>query len=81
LNRSLQLSFINAFICVSGTIIQKKIRARKRKKDIGKYPFVNRSISDNNKLPEGGTGTSNGKKHIFKPRVRKVKTSERKSRR
>jgi len=57
LNRSLQFSFTNAFICVSGTIIQKKIRPRKGRTDIGKYPFVNRSISDWNKLPEEATGT------------------------
>jgi len=42
---------------------------------IGKY-FVNRSITDWNQLPEGTIGTSNGKTHIFKTRIRKVKTSE-----
>jgi uncharacterized protein YlzI (FlbEa/FlbD family) len=45
--------------------------------DIGKYSFVNRSITDWNCLPEGTIGTSHGKKRIFKTRVRKVKTSER----
>jgi len=40
--------------------------------DNGKYSFVNRSITDWNKLPEGATGTSHGKTHIFKTRVRKV---------
>jgi hypothetical protein len=53
-----------------------KIRARKQRADIGKYSFVNRTITDWNKLPEGAIGTSQGKTHIFKTRVRKVKTSE-----
>jgi len=38
--------------------------------------FVNRSVTDWDQLQEGATGTSHGKKHIFKTRVRKVKTSE-----
>jgi len=46
------------------------------KEDIGKYSIVNRSITGWNKLPEGEIGNSNGKTHIFKTRVRKVKTSE-----
>ena len=41
---------------------------------IGKYPFVNRTITDWNKLPEGAIGTSHGKTHICKTRVWKVKT-------
>jgi hypothetical protein len=49
-----------------------KTRARKQRTDIGKYSFVNRSITDWNKLPEGAKGTSQGKTHIFKTRVRKV---------
>jgi hypothetical protein len=53
-----------------------KIRNRKQRTDIGKYSFVNRSITDWNQLPEGAIGTSNGKTYIFKTRVRKVKTSE-----
>ena len=52
-----------------------KIRARKQTTDIGKYSFVNRTITDWDKLPEGVIGTSNSKTHIFKTRVRKVKTS------
>jgi hypothetical protein len=52
-----------------------KIRARKQRRDIGIYSFVNRSITDWNKLPEGAIGASHGKMHIFKMRVRKVKTS------
>jgi len=53
-----------------------KIRARKQRTDIGKYSFVNRSITDWNKLPAGAIRTSHGKTLIFKTRVRKVKTSE-----
>jgi hypothetical protein len=49
-----------------------KIRDRKQRTDIGKYSFVNRSIADWNQLPEGVIGTSLGKTHIFKTRVRKV---------
>ena len=53
-----------------------KINARKQRTDIKKYSFVNRSITDWKKLPEVATGTSNNKTHIFKTRVRKVKTSD-----
>jgi hypothetical protein len=53
-----------------------KIRARKQRTDIGKYSFVNRSITDWNHLSEAAIGTSHSKTHIFKTRVRKVKTSE-----
>jgi len=49
-----------------------KIRARKQRTDIGKYSFVNRTITDWNKLPEGAIGTFQNKTHIFKTRVRKV---------
>jgi hypothetical protein len=52
-----------------------KIRARKQRTDIGKYSFVNRSNTDWNKLPEVVIGISHGKTHIFKKRIRKVKTS------
>ena len=58
-----------------------KIRARKQRTDIGKYSSVNRFITDWNLLPEGSIGTSHGITHIFKTRVRKVKTSEAKRRR
>gem|GEM_PF-5674339 len=47
-----------------------KIRARKQRRDIGKYCFVNRSITDWNQLPEWAIGTSHGKTRIFKTRVR-----------
>jgi hypothetical protein len=53
-----------------------KIRARKQRKYIGKYPFVDRSNTHWNLLPEGTIGTSHDKTHIFKMGVRKVKTSE-----
>ena len=53
-----------------------KIRAKKQRTDIGKYSFVNRSITDWNKLPEGAIRTSHSKMLIFKTRVSKVKTSE-----
>jgi hypothetical protein len=53
-----------------------KIRARRQRTDIGKYSFVNRSITDWNKLPEGAIWTSHGKTHIFKTGVRKVENSE-----
>jgi hypothetical protein len=49
-----------------------KIRARKQRTDIGKYYFVNRSITDWNQLLERAIGTSHRKTHIFKTRVRKV---------
>jgi len=49
-----------------------KIRARKQRTDIGKYSFVNRSITDWSQLPEGVIGTSHRYIHIFKTRVRKV---------
>jgi hypothetical protein len=53
-----------------------KIRARKQRTDVGKYSFVNRIIADWNQLPEEMLGTSAGKPHIFRRRVRKVITSE-----
>jgi hypothetical protein len=58
-----------------------KIRARKQRTDQGKYSFVNRSVTDGNQLPKGVIGISHSKTHIFKRRVRKVKTSEGKRRR
>ena len=53
-----------------------KIRVRKQRTDIGKYSFVNRSITDWNKRPEGAIGTFKGKTRIYQTRVRKVKTIE-----
>ena len=52
-----------------------KIGARNQRIGIGKYSFVNRSITDWNQLPEGVIATSHGKTHIFKTRVRKVRNS------
>ena len=49
-----------------------KIRTRQQRTDIGKYSFVSRTITDWNQIPEGAIGTSHGKIHIFKTRVRKV---------
>ena len=53
-----------------------KIKARRQRRDIGNYSFVNRPITDWNRLPEGAIGTSNGKTHILQTRVRKAKTGE-----
>jgi len=44
----------------------------KEGRDIGKYSFVNRSITDWKQLPKRAIGTSHVKTHIFKTRVRKV---------
>jgi hypothetical protein len=44
--------------------------------DIGKFPFVNRTIPEWNQLSEGVIGTSPVKMHIFRKRVRKVKIRE-----
>jgi hypothetical protein len=52
-----------------------EIRARKQRTDIRKYSFVNRTITDRNKLPEEAMRTFQGKTHIFKTWVRKVYTS------
>jgi hypothetical protein len=52
-----------------------KIGARKQRTDMGKYSFVNRSITDWNQLPERMIGTSHGKTRVFKTRVRKVSNS------
>ena len=48
---------VHSYICTKKTILQ-EIR--------------NRSITEWNQLPEGVIGTSHGKAHIFKMRVRKV---------
>jgi len=46
-----------------------KIRVRKQRTGIGKYSFVNRPITDWNKLLEVAIGTSHGISRIFKTRV------------
>jgi hypothetical protein len=49
-----------------------KIRSRKIRTAVGKLSFVNRTIADWNRLPEGAIGTSLVKTHVFRERVRKV---------
>jgi hypothetical protein len=50
----------------------KEIRSRKRRTDIGKYSFVNRTIQLWNQLPEDALGTLSCKPSSFKKTVRKV---------
>ena len=57
---------------LSGVDHHWKIRARKRRTNIGKYSFVNRSITDWNLLSEVAIGTSHGKTRIFKTRIRRM---------
>jgi hypothetical protein len=64
-------------VCVCWVDHHWKIRARKQRRDIGKYSFVNRSMTDWKQLPERVIGTSDGKTHIFKTTVRKVQNSGR----
>jgi hypothetical protein len=52
-----------------------KIRARKQRTDVGKFSFVNSTITDWNQLSDGEIGALTGNTHSFKNRVRKVKTS------
>jgi hypothetical protein len=40
--------------------------------DVGKLSFVNKTIPDWNRLPEGAIRTSLVKTHVFRKRVRKV---------
>jgi hypothetical protein len=54
----------------------RNIRARKQRTNIGKYSFVNITITDWNKQPAEMLGTSPFKPHNFRKRVRKVITSE-----
>jgi hypothetical protein len=49
-----------------------KIRSRKKKTDIGKYSFVNRTIQVWNQLPADVLGTLSCKPINFRKRVRKV---------
>jgi hypothetical protein len=51
-----------------------KIRARKQSTDVGKYSFVNRTITDWNQLSEGEIGALTGNTSSFRKRVRKVIT-------
>jgi hypothetical protein len=52
-----------------------KIRARKQRTHVGKYSFVNRTITDWNQLSEGEIGVLTGNTYSFRKRVRKVITS------
>jgi hypothetical protein len=49
-----------------------KIRSRRQRTDIGKYPFVNRAIQLWNQLPAEVLETLPCKPVTFKKRVRKV---------
>jgi hypothetical protein len=49
----------------------RKIRARKQRTDVGKFSFVNRTIADQNHLPEWGDWIFPIKIQIFSKRVRK----------
>jgi hypothetical protein len=48
-----------------------KIRFRKIGTDVGKISFVNRTIVDWNRLPEGAIGTSLVKTHVLRKRLGK----------
>jgi hypothetical protein len=52
-----------------------KIRARKQRTDVGKYSFVNRTITDWKELTEREIGAVTGNTCSFRKRVRKVITS------
>jgi len=52
-----------------------KIRARNQRTDVGKYSFVNRTITDWNQLTEGEIGALTSNTYSFRQRVRKVITS------
>jgi hypothetical protein len=48
------------------------MRSRKIRKNVGKFSFVNKTIADWNRLPEGAIETSLVKTSVFRKRVRKV---------
>jgi hypothetical protein len=52
-----------------------KIRAKKQRTDVGKYSFVNRTITDWNQLSEGEIGAVTRNMYSFRMRVRTVITS------
>jgi hypothetical protein len=52
--------------------LDRKIRSRKQKTDIGKYSFINRTIQLWNQLPAGALGTLSCKPINFRKKVRKV---------
>ena len=49
-----------------------KIRDRKQRTDVGNYSFVNRTITNWNRLPAETLGTLPCKSKIFRKRVRKA---------
>ena len=49
-------------------------RARYQRRDVGKYSFVNRTITDWNQLTEGEIGALTSNMYSFRQRVRKVIT-------
>jgi len=51
---------------------ERKIRSRRQRTDIGKYPFVNRTIEDWNQLPAEELVTLPCKPNTLKKRVRKA---------
>ena len=53
-----------------------RIRAKKQRKDMGKYSFVNTTIKLWNQLPAEALATFPCKSHIFRKRVRKGIISE-----
>jgi hypothetical protein len=52
--------------------LNRKIRSRKQKTDIGKYSFVNRTIQVWNQLPADVLGSLSCRPSHFRKRVRKV---------
>ena len=50
----------------------RKIRARKRRTDIGKYCFVNRTVKLWNQLPAEALATLACKSHLYRKRARKL---------
>jgi hypothetical protein len=53
-----------------------KIRARMIRADVGRISFVNRTIAEWNRVPDGEIWTSPIKSHTFRKRIRKVKIRE-----
>jgi hypothetical protein len=57
-------------------IMSGKIRARRQRRDVGTYSFVNSTINLWNQLPAEALATFPCKLHVFRKRVRKVIISE-----
>ena len=53
-----------------------KIRTRKERKDVGKYPFINRAIKSWNQLPASLIASFPSKLNNFRKRVKNVVTSK-----